>query len=67
MKSLGMCKDNKITINPNVVKYSRKVIDYVVLHQYCHLKYKNHTKAFFEMLQKYLPDYKTCEEILLNL
>lgn len=67
MRTLGMCKDNKITINPNIVKYNRKVIDYVVLHQYCHLKYKNHTKSFFEMLEKYLPDYKTCEEILLNL
>ena len=67
IKSLGSCKNKKITINPEVVKYSRKVIDYVVLHQYCHLKYKNHTKEFFNMLEKYLPDYKKCEEILLNL
>lgn len=67
MKSLGICKDKKITINPEIVKYNRKVIDYVVLHQYCHLKYKNHTKSFFQMLEKYLPDYKKCEEILLNI
>lgn len=67
MKSLGTCEDKNIALNPEVVKYSRKVIDYVVLHQYCHLKHKNHTKAFFEMLEKYLPDYKQCEEILLNL
>ncbi len=67
MKALGICKENKITINPKIVKYNRKVIDYVVLHQYCHLKHKNHTKSFFTMLEKYLPDYKTCEEILLDL
>ncbi len=67
MKTLGTCKNNKISIHPEIVKYNRKVIDYVVLHQYCHLKHKNHTKAFFTMLEKYLPDYKKCEEILLNI
>ena len=67
MKTLGTCKERKITINPEIVKYNRKVIDYVVLHQYCHLKYKTHSKKFFEMLEKYQPDYKKCEEILLNI
>lgn len=67
IKSLGTCDNKKITLHPNIVKYSRTVIDYVVLHQYCHLKHRNHTKAFFEMLEKYLPNYKQCEEILLNL
>ena len=67
MKTLGSCKNNKISIHPEIVKYNRKVIDYVVLHQYCHLKHKNHTKAFFTMLEKYLPDYKKCEEVLLNI
>ena len=67
IKKLGKCENKKITIHPEIVKYNRKVIDYVVLHQYCHLKHKNHTKAFFKMLETYLPDYKKCEEILLNL
>lgn len=67
MKTLGKYENKKITINPEIVKYNRKVIDYVVLHQYCHLKHKNHTKAFFKMLEEYLPDYKKCEEILLNI
>ena len=66
-EELGRCEENKITINPEIVKYNRKVIDYVVLHQYCHLKYKTHSKKFFEMLEKYQPDYKKCEEILLNI
>lgn len=67
IKTLGACKDNKITINPEVVKYNRKVIDYIVLHQYCHLKHKTHCKRFYEMLKKYEPEYKKCEEILLNI
>lgn len=67
METLGKCENKKIMIHPEVVKYNRKVIDYIVLHQYCHLKHKNHTKAFFKMLEKYLPDYKKCEAVLLNL
>lgn len=65
--TLGICKDKKITINPDVVKYGRNVIDYVVLHQYCHLKYKTHSKKFYDIMKKYQPDYKKCEEILLNI
>ena len=67
IKSLGKCEGNKITINPHVVKYNRKIIDYVVLHQYCHLKYKTHSKGFMKLIEKYQPEYKKCEEILLNI
>ena len=67
IKKLGICKDKKITINPEIVKYNRKVIDYIVMHQYCHLKYKTHSKGFYKLLEQYKPDYKKCEEILLNI
>ena len=67
MDTLGRCEKQKIIINPKIVTYNRDIIDYVVLHQYCHLKYKNHTRSFFNMLEKYLPNYKKCEEILLNI
>ena len=67
IKKLGNCINNKIIINPEVVKYSRKIIDFVVLHQYCHLKYKTHSKGFMKLIEKYQPDYKKCEEILLNI
>lgn len=67
ISKLGICKDKKIIINPEIVKYSRKVIDYIILHQYCHLKYKTHSKGFIKMLEKYQPDYRKCEEILLNI
>ena len=67
MNKLGECEDNKIFINPEIVQYNRKIIDYVVLHQYCHLKYKTHCKSFFNMLEKYNPKYKECEAVLLNI
>lgn len=65
-KSLwGSCSTNKkITINQNLVMYSRKAIEYVVLHEICHLKYMNHSKKFWEMVGKYMPDYKKAEKEL---
>ncbi len=67
MQVLGKCEENKITINPEVVKYGRKIIDYIVLHQYCHLKYKTHCKAFYKLLSKYEPNYTKYENILKSL
>ena len=67
MKILGKCENSKISINPEIVKYKREVIDYIVLHQYCHLKHKTHSKAFYKMIEKYQQNYKKCEEVLLNI
>lgn len=60
----GKCEDNKIIINPEIIKYDINVIDYIVLHQYCHLKYKSHCKSFINMIKKYEPNFKMYEEKL---
>lgn len=64
INELGKCENNKIIVNPEVVKYGRKIIDYIVLHQYCHLKYKTHCKAFYKLIAKYEPDYEKYEELI---
>ena len=53
---MGDCIKEKelIIINPDIVKYDKETIDYIVLHQFCHLKYKTHSKKFNEMLNKYI-------------
>ena len=66
-EELGRCEENKITINPEIVKYDREIIDYIVLHEYCHLKYKSHGKSFIKMLEKYEPNYKKYERIVANI
>ena len=66
-EELGRCEENKITINPEIVKYDREVIDYIVLHEYCHLKYKSHCKSYIKMLEKYEPNYKKYERIIANI
>ena len=61
---LAKCtEDKKILINPRIIKYKREVIEYIVLHEYAHLKYKNHTKSFYNFIEKYMPDYERYEKV----
>ena len=45
---------------PNKVRisYSKDVIKYVILHELCHIKYMNHSKAFWDLVANYMPNYK---------
>ena len=55
----GTCSANKnITINSYLMKYDRNAIQYVVLHEICHLKYMNHSEEFWNMVEKYMKNYK---------
>lgn len=56
-----------ITINPYIVMYSKDVIEYVVFHEFCHLKYKNHTKQFYSMLRKFKPNFETLAKQISNI
>ena len=55
----GTCSINRnITINYNLIKYSENVIRYVILHELIHLMYMNHSKEFWNLVGKYMPNYK---------
>lgn len=43
-----------------------EVIDYVVVHELCHRKEMNHSKAFWNEVQRIIPDYKSYEKWLKN-
>ena len=63
----GNCSSTRnISLNRNLVMYSRNAIDYVCLHEICHLKHMNHSKNFWNMVEKYMPDYKNAEKELKN-
>jgi predicted metal-dependent hydrolase len=51
-------KDNVINLNVNLLKAPESVIDYIILHELCHLKIKEHSHHFWELLRKFMPDYQ---------
>ena len=57
-KILAKCENNIIYINEKMMMYSPETIRYILLHEFCHLRYKNHTKSFYQMIETYMPQYK---------
>lgn len=55
---LAKCSNQVITINPFIMQYSTEIIRFIVIHEFCHLKYKNHTKSFYELMEKYIFNYE---------
>ena len=49
--------DDTINLNMNLIKSPRSVIDYVILHELCHLKIKGHSDKFWQMVKKFMPNY----------
>ena len=51
-------KENYISFNFDLIEKDIECIEYVVLHELCHIFYMNHQKDFWTLLEKYMPDYK---------
>lgn len=60
-KRLGKCFANRIIINPEIVKYRKEIIEYILLYEFCSIKVKKHSKKFQEMLNSYMPNYQNYE------
>ncbi len=55
----GSCSSKgNLNFNCLLMLTSAEVIDYVVVHELCHRKEMNHSKAFWSEVEKVLPDYK---------
>lgn len=50
-------KNNVINLNEHLLKAPKGAIDYVILHEICHLKIRNHSHRFWELVQKFMPNY----------
>ncbi|MBT4030033.1 MAG: M48 family metallopeptidase [Campylobacteraceae bacterium] len=61
----GSCSGiNNISINYMLLQFPIDAVEYVVLHELCHIDEKNHSKRFWNLVSKYMPDYKEKEQIL---
>ena len=55
----GSCSSKgKITISSELVKLDEIYLEYVILHELCHLRHHNHGKEFYKLLSEIFPDWK---------
>lgn len=57
----GSCHpDGKVTLNWRLMVFRPEVVDYVIVHELCHLKEMNHSKRFWSLVEGFYPGTKTC-------
>ncbi len=55
----GSCSSAKnLNFNWRLIMAPIEIIDYVVVHELCHLKYMNHSAAFWKLVSERMPNYK---------
>ena len=59
----GSCSvSGNISINVDVICFEQECIDYVVIHELCHLKHMDHGADFWALVSTCCPDYKRLRE-----
>lgn len=61
----GSCSGkNNISFSFYLMRFPEEAIDYVVVHELCHIIHHNHSKEFYNEIEKILPDYKKRKALL---
>ena len=61
----GSCSTSRdVTFNWKIVIAPNRIVDYVVVHELCHMKHHDHSTAFWSSVEKVIPDYQACKEWL---
>lgn len=57
-------KGERIILNPLLIQAPKDAIDYVITHELCHMKYKNHDAKFYTLLETKFPSWQKTKEKL---
>ncbi|MBE8168076.1 MAG: M48 family metallopeptidase [Shewanella sp.] len=58
-KQWGSCSaKGSLMLNPHLIKAPKECIDYVILHEFCHISEYNHSERFWRLLTSVMPNWK---------
>jgi predicted metal-dependent hydrolase len=59
-KQWGSCSPaGRMSLNPSLIKAPVHCVEYVLIHELCHLIEHNHSKRFYGLLDRHCPDWRT--------
>jgi len=56
--------DNVLTLNLQLIRAPRECIEYVIVHELCHLHQHNHSPAYWQKVASIMPDYREAQQWL---
>ncbi len=62
----GRCMPSKknVYFSSRLIMLPEDKVDAIIVHELCHMKYKNHNKQFYDLAEKYIPNYKEIDKWL---
>lgn len=64
-KRWGSCNTkNKVIVNQDLIKTPSRCINYLIVHELCHLIHRDHNSEFYNLLSKKFPDWKKTKSLL---
>ena len=62
----GSCMPAKrnLYFSSRLIMLPENVVDAIIVHELCHLKFKNHNKDFYNLVEQYIPNYKEIDKWL---
>ncbi len=67
-RTWGSCNyKNDLKFNTQLCKFPVFIAEYVVIHELAHIKHKNHSKKFWDLVNEFCPDYKQREKLFKTL
>lgn len=61
----GSCAaDRSLNLNWKLIAFDESIIDYVIIHELCHIKHPNHSQRFWTLVESFCPNYKHLNKLL---